>query len=70
MSGGGAAHPGGDKRGDFTPWYAPPNFWNRRQDTGRSVADAFAEYGIPLVRAQNNRVQGWLNLRNGQAHFG
>ena len=44
-------------------WYAPPDLWNRRQDTRRSVADAFAEYGIPLVRAQNSRVQGWLNLR-------
>lgn len=44
-------------------WYAPPDLWNRRQDTGRSVADAFAEYGIPLVKAQNSRAQGWLNLK-------
>ncbi len=44
-------------------WYAPPDLWNRRQDTGRSVSDIFAEYGIPLVKAQNNRVQGWLDLK-------
>jgi len=43
--------------------YAPPDLWNRRQDTGRSVADIFAESGIPLVKAQNNRVQGWLDLK-------
>lgn len=44
-------------------WYAPPDLWNRRQDTGRSVADAFAEYGIPLIKAQNNRAQGWLDMK-------
>ena len=44
-------------------WYAPPDLWNRRQDTGRSVADIFAESGIPLAKAQNNRVQGWLDLK-------
>ena len=37
--------------------------WNRRQDTGRSAADIFAEFGIPLTKAQNNRVQGWLDLK-------
>lgn len=44
-------------------WYAPPDLWNRRQDTGRSAADIFAEFGIPLTKAQNNRVQGWLDLK-------
>ena len=44
-------------------WYAPPDMWNRRQDTGRSVADVFAECGIPLTKAQNNRSQGWLDLK-------
>ena len=44
-------------------WYAPPDMWNRRQDTGRSVADVFAACGIPLVKAQNNRTQGWLDLK-------
>lgn len=44
-------------------WYAPPDLWNRRQDTGKSVADVFAEQGIPLSKAINNRVQGWLQLK-------
>ncbi len=44
-------------------WYAPPDMWNRRQDTGRSVADIFAEYGICLAKAKNDRAQGWLDLK-------
>ena len=44
-------------------WYAPPDLWNRRQDTGKSVADIFAEHGIGLVKASNDRVQGWLDLK-------
>ena len=44
-------------------WYAPPDLWNRRQDSGRSVADIFAEHGIFLSKADNKRVQGWLDLK-------
>lgn len=44
-------------------WFAPPDMWNRRQDTGETVADAFAKAGIPLVKASNNRAQGWLNVK-------
>lgn len=42
--------------------YAPPDLWNRRQDTGKSAADIFAECGIPLTRADNRRVQGWYDM--------
>jgi phage terminase large subunit len=41
---------------------APPDLWNRRNDTGRSAADIFAENGLPLYKAQNDRVQGWYDL--------
>lgn len=44
-------------------YIAPPDLWNRRQDTGRSVAEIFAEHGIPLIKAQNDRVQGWFDLK-------
>lgn len=44
-------------------WFAPPDMWNRRQDTGKSVAEIFAEQGILLTRAQNDRVTGWLELK-------
>lgn len=42
---------------------APPDLWNRRQDTGKSAAEIFAENGVCLVRANNDRVQGWYNLK-------
>lgn len=42
--------------------YAPPDLWNRHGDTGRSTADIFAQHSIGLVRAQNDRVQGWYDL--------
>lgn len=39
---------------------APPDMWNRRQETGKSVADLFMTYGIPMVRTSNNREAGWM----------
>ena len=42
---------------------APPDMWNRRQETGKSIAEIFSEYDIPLVKASNNRIQGWYNLK-------
>lgn len=43
--------------------FAPPDLWNKRQDTGRSAADVFAAGGVPLYRVRNARVQGWLDLK-------
>lgn len=42
---------------------APPDLWNRRQDTGKSAAEIFSENGVPLIAAKNERVQGWYNLK-------
>lgn len=44
-------------------YIAPPDLWNRRQDTGKSAAEIFAENGVPLVRAGNSRINGWLNVK-------
>jgi phage terminase large subunit-like protein len=43
-------------------FYAPPDLWNRRQDTGKSAAMIFYENGITLMKASNDREQGWLNV--------
>lgn len=43
--------------------YAPPDLWNRRQETGKSAADIFRENGVLLTKADNNREQGWLNVK-------
>lgn len=40
--------------------YAPRDLWNRRQETGKSVADIFYEYSITLTQTSVDRVDGWL----------
>jgi phage terminase large subunit len=47
----------------ITAWLAPPDLWNSRQETGRSVADIFREHGISLTRTSNDRVDGWMAVR-------
>jgi phage terminase large subunit len=42
---------------------APPDLWNRRQDTGKSAAQIFQENGIYLTMANNEREQGCLDLK-------
>ena len=51
---------GGD---EVQAWLAPPDLWNRRQDTGKSAAELFLENGVPLTKTGNRRVAGWLAVR-------
>ena len=48
---------------DISYYYAPPDMWNRRQDTGKSVAEIFYDNGIMLVKSNNDRVHGWFTLK-------
>ena len=50
-----------DEHIEFT--IAPPDMWNRQKDSGKSMADLFMENGVGLLRASNNRVQGWAALK-------
>lgn len=50
-------------RGPLTAFAAPPDLWNRRQDTGKSAAEIFAENGVTLTRVSSERVNGWYNLK-------
>lgn len=50
--------------------FAPPDLWNRRQDTGKSVAQIFAEHGIMLTKASNARVAGWLDVKEWLSPYG
>jgi phage terminase large subunit len=43
--------------------FAPPDLWNKRQETGKSAAEIFGDNGVWLVKANNDRVQGWYNLK-------
>ena len=38
--------------------YAPPDMWSRQRETGRTMAEIFNLSGLPIVRSDNNRVQG------------
>ncbi len=40
--------------------YAPRDLWNRRQETGKSVADIFYEHGVDLTQTSVDRPDGWL----------
>lgn len=42
---------------------APPDLWNRNRDTGKSAAEIFAENGIILYQANNQRVLGCYDLK-------
>lgn len=42
---------------------APPDMWNRQKDSGKSMAELYAENGVGLLRASNNRVQGWMAVK-------
>lgn len=40
-------------------YLAPSDLWNRRQETGKSVADIFRQFGIQLYKTSRDRVDGW-----------
>lgn len=43
--------------------YAPPDLWNRRNDTGKSAAEIFYENGIKLDKCSADRINGWLAVK-------
>lgn len=51
----------GDDKIKYT--YAPPDLWNRRNDTGKNAYDIFRENGVILTRSSNNRVLGWYSVQ-------
>lgn len=42
---------------------APPDLWNRSQETGRSKALIFEESGLALTKSNNDREAGWLAIK-------
>lgn len=42
---------------------APPDLWNRSQETGKSKALLFDEAGLRLNKSNNDREAGWLAIR-------
>ncbi len=42
---------------------APPDLWNRSQETGKSKALLFYEAGLSLTKSNNDREAGWLAIK-------
>lgn len=42
---------------------APPDLWGRSQESGKSKADLFSEYGLNFVKTSNDRESGWLAVK-------
>ena len=48
---------------EFYVTLAPPDLWNRSQETGRSKALIFGESGLNLTKSNNDREAGWLAIK-------
>ena len=44
--------------------YAPPDMWNRLKNDSRTMAELFFEYNVPILKANNDRVQGHMIMAN------
>lgn len=42
---------------------APPDLWSTQKDTGRTMAELFVRCGVLLVKGSNQRVQGWMAMK-------
>ena len=42
---------------------APPDMWSTQKDTGKTMAQIFSECGLPVLKAANNRVQGFMSVK-------
>ncbi len=52
-----------EKDESFYLTLAPPDLWNRSQETGRSKANIFSEAGLTLTKSNNDREAGWLAIK-------
>ncbi len=44
--------------------FAPPDLWSTQKDTGRTMEEIFRSSGVPLVKADNSRVQGHMLIKD------
>ncbi len=51
------------RNNEYKDIFAPPDLWSKNRDTGKSTAELFAEGKIYLTKASNNRIAGWLNVK-------
>ena len=51
------------KNEDIYATLAPPDLWARSQESGRTKASLFSEYGLNFTRSSNDRECGWLSVK-------
>ena len=48
---------------DIYATLAPPDLWSRSQETGKTKASLFSEYGVNFTKTSNDRECGWLAIK-------
>jgi len=48
---------------DIYATLAPPDLWHRTQESGKSKATLFSEYGVNFTKTSNDRETGWLAIK-------
>lgn len=52
-----------EKKTDDMIFIAPADLWSRQKDSGKSIAELFAESGVYLTKLTPSRTAGWLALK-------
>lgn len=50
-------------RENVLAYYAPPDVWGRAKMLGRDLPEIMGDYGVYPTQVSNNRVQGWLDMK-------
>ncbi len=58
------------KKEEIYATLAPPDLWGRSQESGKSKATLFSEYGISFTKTSNDRECGWLAVKELLQHMG
>ncbi|MBQ7363207.1 MAG: phage terminase large subunit [Clostridia bacterium] len=48
---------------DIYATLAPPDMWSRSQETGKTKASLFSEFGVNFTKTSNDRECGWLAVK-------
>ena len=51
------------KRESIYATLAPPDLWSRSQESGKTKAGLFSEFGVNLTKTSNDRECGWLAVK-------
>ena len=52
---------------DYRTSYADPSMWSKHGDSGQAPADIYEHHGVPLTKANNDRLVGWSAVRRALA---